>query len=55
MPQSLNYNEAFRFAEYCYAAEEFLQEYGSAIRWRDCMIDAGELLTFVENVVCKSL
>ena len=55
MPQTLTYTEALTFAQYCYALEEFLQEYGSAIRWKDCMIDAGELLTFVENVICKSL
>lgn len=55
MPQSLTYTEALQFAEYCYAVDEFLQEYGIANRWQDCMIDAGELLTFIENITCKSL
>ena len=55
MPQQLNYFEALQFAEYCYTVEEFLQEYGSAIRWQNSMIDTGELMNFIENIICDGL
>lgn len=51
MPQTLNYTEALQFAQYCYVADEFLNEYGSAIRWVNSKIDAGELMNFVERVM----
>lgn len=46
MPQTLTYTEAHTFAEYCYALDEFLKEYGSQ---KDSVFNANELLTFIEN------
>jgi hypothetical protein len=51
MPETLNYSEAFQFAQYCYVSDEFLNEYGSALRWMDSMIDTGELLAFVDRIM----
>jgi hypothetical protein len=51
MPTTLNYSEALQFAQYCYVADEFLNEYGSAIRWVNCKIDAGELMSFIDRIM----
>ena len=54
MPTQVTYSEALQLSTYCYIAEEFLQEYGSAFRWRNCMIDSGELMAFIDNVMSNS-
>jgi hypothetical protein len=46
---TIPYSQAFNFANCCNVAEEFLSEYGSAIRWQDCRIDLGELMVFIEE------
>jgi hypothetical protein len=51
MPAQVTYNEALRFASYCYIVDEFLSEYGLAYRWRNIMIDTGELLAFVDRIM----
>ena len=51
MPQQIPYTQALRFAEHCLVADEFLQEYGSALLWQNCMIDTGELMAFVDRVI----
>ena len=43
------YSQALNFAACCELADEFLNEYGSAIRWTDCKIDFNELFAFVES------
>jgi hypothetical protein len=53
MPQSLTYTEAFQFATYCYIVEEFLSEYGLPYRWRNSMIDSGELMAFVDTIMSR--
>lgn len=49
MPVAIPYNQALDFAGQCMVSNEFLSEYGSAIRWQDCLIDLGELMQFVED------
>ena len=46
---TIPYSQALNFATCCNVAEEFLDVYGSAIRWRDCMVDLGELMAFIEE------
>jgi hypothetical protein len=54
MPTQVTYSEALQLSTYCYVVDEFLQEYGIATRWKDCMIDAGELMAFIDNVMSNS-
>ena len=51
MPAQVSYSEAFQFAQYCFVTDEFLKEYGSAIRWHDSLIDFGELFGFVDRII----
>ena len=53
-PLAVSYSEALRFATYCGVADAFLLEYGSALSWVDCYIDAGELMEFVEDQMAVS-
>jgi len=53
MNPTLSYAEALDFAAGCMVAEEFLAEYGSAVRWVDSTIDLGELFVFVNNCLAK--
>ena len=43
------YSQALNFAACCELADEFLNEYGSAIRWTDSKIDFNELFAFMES------
>ena len=53
-PLAVSYSDALRFATYCGVIDAFLLEYGSEINWVDCYIDAGELMTFVEDQMAFS-
>jgi hypothetical protein len=53
MTPTLSYFEALDFAAGCLVAEEFLAEYGSAVRWVHCSIDLGELFAFIDNCLKK--
>jgi len=53
MNPTLSYFEALDFAAGCLVADEFLSEYGSALRWVDSTIDLGELFTFIDNCLRK--
>ena len=53
MNPTLSYSEALDFAADCLVAEEFLAEYGSAVRWVNSTIDLGELFVFVNNCLAK--
>jgi hypothetical protein len=49
MPDAVSYPQAFNLAVCCNLGEEFIECYGSAIRWQDCLIDMGELMAFIED------
>jgi hypothetical protein len=53
MTPTLTYTQALDFAAGCLVVEEFLAEYGSAVRWVDCSIDLGELFAFIDNCLKK--
>ena len=53
MNPTLSYSEALDFAVGCLVGDEFLAEYGSAVRWVNCTIDLGELFTFIDNCLAK--
>jgi hypothetical protein len=55
MPTQITYFEALQLSTYCYIVDEFLQEYGLANRWQNCMIDSGELMTFIDSVISNVL
>ncbi len=48
-PVEIPYNQALQFATDCTVGVEFIESYGSAIRWTDCLIDLGELMAFIES------
>ena len=49
MPVEIPYTQALQFATDCTVGVEFIESYGSAIRWTDCLIDLGELMVFIES------
>ena len=53
MNPTLTYTQALDFAAGCLVADEFLAEYGSAVRWVNSTIDLGELFTFIDNCLAK--
>jgi hypothetical protein len=53
MNPTLSYSEALDFATGCLVGDEFLAEYGSAVRWVNCTIDLGELFAFIDNCLAK--
>jgi hypothetical protein len=53
MNPTLSYSEALDFATGCLVADEFLTEYGSAVRWVNSTIDLGELFAFIDNCLAK--
>jgi hypothetical protein len=53
MNPTLTYTQALDFAAGCLVADEFLAEYGSAVRWVHCSIDLGELFAFIDNCLAK--
>lgn len=48
-PVEVTYSQALQFATDCTVGVEFIESYGSAIRWQDCLIDLGELMVFIES------
>lgn len=53
-PVAIPYSQALRFATDCGVADAFLLEYGSALSWVGCYIDAGELMGFIEDQMAVS-
>ena len=53
MDPTLTYTQALDFAAGCLVVEEFLAEYGSAVRWVNSTIDLGELFAFIGNCMKK--
>jgi hypothetical protein len=53
MNPTLTYTQALDFAAGCLVADEFLAEYGSAVRWVNSTIDLGELFAFIDNCLKK--
>ena len=48
-PVMIPYSQALMFATDCTVGVEFIDTYGSAIRWIDSLIDMGELMAFIED------
>jgi len=48
-PVMIPYSQALSFATDCTVGVEFIDTYGSAIRWQHCLIDMGELMAFIED------
>ncbi len=50
MPETISYPEAFNYAVNCELGVEFLNTYGSAIRWVGCPVDTGEFLNWIDEM-----